>query len=528
MQRTVRAQTWTATIMCLIAVFSVVQTSGPFSSLVFADNILSIQLSLAQGNNEPTSATGTVEINLENGDVEIELEDATPDSIYTSAFVSYSSSIALGALTTGGEGDGKLDAHLSPGAYVGYFALTRLEALQLSSADVSFTIGATVSTLVTTTSTSSQTTITETGSTTETQSGTTTSETETSNIVTGAGTLQIEFQVEPAFKSIAASSFAKFNIRIRPTVTASILLVARGVPDHSVAIFTPNMGVADPQFHSTMTIVTSADTKPGLYGITVLALVNGHEFNAQVALEVTGSTITNQTTSTISISAGPALSLNLFSDKRHYEPNATVSFQGHVTDETGNAVADAMVSMQVDGPTGAEIVFVTSLETDAAGVFRVSFRLPSNATIGTYTAFASATKSGYDGATSHTTFVVGSSSTPSVIIRVVYAGDSAGNPSGVFSAGQTVVIWVTVENIGPTFQGVVWVQIRNPNGIPISIQFRISSLNSGETVKDGFGFTFLSKPTPGVYTVNALVSDKMISQGGTFLASAETQFAVTG
>jgi hypothetical protein len=31
---------------------------------------------------------------------------------------------------------------------------------------------------------------------------------------------------------------------------------------------------------------------------------------------------------------------------------------------------------------------------------------------------------------------------------------------------------------------------------------------------------------PGIYAANALVSDKLISQGGTFFASANAQFAV--
>jgi hypothetical protein len=75
---------------------------------------------------------------------------------------------------------------------------------------------------------------------------------------------------------------------------------------------------------------------------------------------------------------------------------------------------------------------------------------------------------------------------------------------------------------------VVWIQVRNPNGVPTQIQIQISKLDAGETIKDGVGFTMLGNPTIGVYTVNALVSNKLISQGGTFLASADTQFALTG
>ena len=108
----------------------------------------------------------------------------------------------------------------------------------------------------------------------------------------------------------------------------------------------------------------------------------------------------------------------------------------------------------------------------------------------------------------------------------MYAGDSAGNPSATFNAGQTIWIWVVIQNIGTTFQGVVWIQVRDPTGVPVQIQIHIAKLDAGETTKDGLGFTLPGNSATGVYTVNALVSDKLISQGGTFLANADTQFAL--
>jgi hypothetical protein len=141
--------------------------------------------------------------------------------------------------------------------------------------------------------------------------------------------------------------------------------------------------------------------------------------------------------------------------------------------------------------------------------------------------FATANQVGYFSIASRATFVVGASTTPSVSISAVYAGDSSGNPVPTVSAGQTVWIWVVVNNNGATFQGVVWVQVHDPNGVPIQIAIHIETLTSGETIKDGLGFTLPSNATHGVYRVDALVSDKLISQGGTFLADAQTQFALT-
>jgi hypothetical protein len=58
----------------------------------------------------------------------------------------------------------------------------------------------------------------------------------------------------------------------------------------------------------------------------------------------------------------------------------------------------------------------------------------------------------------------------------------------------------------------------------VQIQIHIANLDAGQTIKDGLGFTITGHAAIGVYTVNALVSDKLISQGGTFLANADTQF----
>jgi len=458
---------------------------------------------------EPGSATGTIAIDLSSGQLQAELNGSSPSSVYVFAFLSSSQTLQLGMLTTDLQGRGTLEASLSPGNYDGRFEVASLGTLQFISEEASFTIASTVTV-----------TATETNSTTETSTATETQTTSTS------ATMQIEFQIEPAFRSIAAGAFAKFNIRVdRHGGTSNVLLVARGIPDNSVAIFTPNIGLANPTFHSTLTIVTAINTRPGTYAIVVSAVVDGQKYDAEVGLGIEASA-TSHTTTVIPPVA--SLSLTIGTDQHHYEQNATVTVEGHVRDNSGGAVAESSVSVQVDGPTGTEIVFVSTIRTDSAGLFHLEFTLSANATVGTYTVFASASKEGYASATTHTTFVVGVSSTPSVVIREVYVTDTAGSRSAVFTLGQTVVVWVVVENSGAAFEGVIWVQIRDPNGVPLAIQFHVSTLETGETVKEGFGFTLLTAPVLGLYTANALVSDKLISQGGTFFASADTQFALTG
>jgi hypothetical protein len=326
---------------------------------------------------------------------------------------------------------------------------------------------------------------------------------------------------------------AKFALNIVDNSSADVSLVARGVPPDSVAIFTPNVGVANPDFNSSLTIVTSADTPQGNYVLTAVAIVNGAEYTNELSLQILPSASVTVSTNSTSNTArnttlGTTLSMTINTDQSQYQPNSTVNVQGQVTDSTGNAAADATVALQVDTPTGTELLHTNNIRTDSAGTFQAQVALGSGTPTGTYTVFASASKPGYSSITTRTAFVVGTSTTPSVIIKAVYAGDSAGNPTSTFTSGQTIWIWVVIENIGTTFQGVVWIQARDPNGVPVQIRTHIAQLGAGQTVKDGLEFSLPENATIGVYTVNALVSDKLISQGGTFLASSETQFALTG
>lgn len=499
-------------MLCVVAALSAAQTSGMMSRFVSADNTITIQLLRAATSTESLSAIGTAEINPDNGHLKLELHHATSDSIYTALFVSTSANLQVGVFTTDAGGEGNVQATMGSGAYVGIFQVTRLALTQFESAATTFTIRATASASASASATLS------TGSTAESQNTTPTNSSEL-----------FVFKVEPASKSISAGEFAKFKIHITQNTTAKIFLVARDVPPGSFAIFTPMVGVANPEFNSTLTILTSANTPAGIYAVTIVAFVNEQEFTSEVALQVStpSATTTNQNaTTTISVAA--SLSLIISTNQSQYSPNATVIIRGHVTDNKGGATADANVSIQVDSPTGEEVFFAGNVQSDAAGAFHTQFTLPVNATLGTYTVFTSATKAGFSSVTARMTFVVGSSTTPSVVISTVYAGDSAGNPQSTFSVGQTIWIWVVVENSGSTFQGVIWVQVQDPKGVPVEIRINIANLHAGETVKEGIGFTLQGNPTLGVYRVDTLVSDKLISQGGTFLANAQAQFALTG
>jgi len=335
--------------------------------------------------------------------------------------------------------------------------------------------------------------------------------------------MQSVLQISPATQSIAAGSYARFSIFVNGTGISNVLLAAQGAPVNSNVIFSPETGVANPQFRSTLSIVTSAETPAGSYDLTVIAILQGQEYSAHVTLGL--SSIGTSQTGTFTSSG--SLTLGVDTDLRSYEPNSTVTVRGKLTDAAGDGVPGASVSIQVDDPTGVQLVFMNNLTTDAAGVYDAEVKLGANAASGTYTIFVSSSKPGYASTTTHTTFVVGSSSTPSVVISQVYITDTNGNPTGVFSVGQTLQIWVTVQNTGAQFQGIIWVQILDPDGTPESIQLQNSTLATGASVKVEFNYVTSSSLPLGIYTANAFVSDKLISQGGTFLASAKAQFALT-
>ncbi|MGP8128171.1 MAG: hypothetical protein ACLP9D_10240, partial [Candidatus Bathyarchaeia archaeon] len=259
MSITTRSRNNTALLLLLLAAVSALQTSGAITN-VSADNTLTIQLTRASLSTDPLSGSGTVQINLNTGQLTVELNQATPDSVYTSLFVSPSPSttLLLGSLDTDLGGSGSVQANLSGGSYSGVFEVTRLSVVQYSSTTATFTTGTSGSTSTSVNATSTQT------STQTPQSG---------NTFSANNTNSFTFQIQPSSNTITAGAFAKFDIRIAGNSTADVFLVARAVPPDSVAIFTPNVGVATPDFSSSLTIVTSADTPAGNYAVTAVAII---------------------------------------------------------------------------------------------------------------------------------------------------------------------------------------------------------------------------------------------------------------
>ena len=254
----------------------------------------------------------------------------------------------------------------------------------------------------------------------------------------------------------------------------------------------------------------------------VLFLVGGQELSSDVSLQIASTT--PQANNSLNVPLSSSLSVRVETDQSYYKPNETVNVRGVVMDSTGSALSGADLSVQVKEPAGSELVLLTGITTDTAGVFQTYLTIPINVTSGAYTVFAAASKSGYAGATTHTNLVIDSSSSSSVMIIQLYSTDATNKTSAIFSTGQTLLIWVVLQNIGAPIQGGIWIQILDPRGTPASIQLQISTLATSGVVKVAFGFSPAANSAQGIYSTDALVSDKLISQGGTFLANANAQF----
>jgi len=131
--------------------------------------------------------------------------------------------------------------------------------------------------------------------------------------------------------------------------------------------------------------------------------------------------------------------------------------------------------------------------------------------------------------------------TAAVNIQIVgvYTTNSTGYNMTTFKRGQTVIAWVAVRNLGldvdlSPLGPITWVEVTDPRNAPFTVQFHIGVLlgggritRAGFNVRLDYGPGLTDIPT-GTYKVSGFVSDKMISQGGSFFApQVSTTFEVS-
>ncbi len=310
-----------------------------------------------------------------------------------------------------------------------------------------------------------------------------------------------------------------------------IELHVKGLPDSSEAIFTPDEGVPDPVFTSILRVEVSLSTPPGAYTLTIVAVGEGEngedgEDGGDTFLKATTMLVVQGEVFTTIQRVQNRLQVTLMTSQENYQKGAEVDILGHVGVRLGESTADATVSIAVVNPKGQEI-HVRSMKTDQVGRFSDNFTLSQTAEEGTYVVYVTAGLSPYKDGLGRTTFTVGSSDVPSVLVTNITVTLVDGTTPVEFYAGQTVVVWVAVNNSGADLEnGMVWVEIIDSNNVPVAVVAVIVTIHHGEQVTAGLQIALRSDAPTGIYVVRALVSDGLITKGGKFLDSEEIGFVV--
>ncbi len=102
--------------------------------------------------------------------------------------------------------------------------------------------------------------------------------------------------------------------------------------------------------------------------------------------------------------ATPSLSVSMVTSQTSYARGTTATITVHVTDQSGNPVSSASVSISVKNTNGSTTTHSGS--TNGSGTLSYNYTIGKHSQLGTYTVTAKATKSGYISGSATTTFTV--------------------------------------------------------------------------------------------------------------------------
>jgi len=103
--------------------------------------------------------------------------------------------------------------------------------------------------------------------------------------------------------------------------------------------------------------------------------------------------------------AAGQLTVTLSTDKQIYEAGQLITITGQVLDTNLQAVALASLSIQVNDPN-AKTIHIASIISSVDGSFTDQFTIPVGSSNGSYTVFATASKTGYTDANSQIVYAV--------------------------------------------------------------------------------------------------------------------------
>jgi hypothetical protein len=337
------------------------------------------------------------------------------------------------------------------------------------------------------------------------------------------------------------SKNATYAVRVMalPGFSGEVELDIKGLPEESEHVFSREEGVPNPVFQSVLRVEVGRSTPPGQYLLTIIATSEGdgehHEGDNHIeADDRSEGGITHEATVILIVDGQPTTTDGHFEKRLEvrvatnadYLKGPNVDVFGKVYLRHGDSISGAMVSIEVLDPSG-QTMHVASTNTNNAGHFSDVFTLPPNAMEGLYTVYVTAGFAPYKDAVAKTTFTVGGSDAPSILITSVTVTKTDDTIPSEFLAGETVVVWVTISNTGGDLQNAtIWVEIIDSNNVPISVVVVIATIHHGEQVKTGLQVVLGSDSPTGIYDVKSLVSNGEISKGGKFLDSEKTSFAV--
>jgi len=145
----------------------------------------------------------------------------------------------------------------------------------------------------------------------------------------------------------------------------------------------------------------NCNTVSGTCSVTFSSTMPG---TATITASASGYT-SAQTTVTVTSASNPSLSVSVTTDRGTYKKGQFVRVTVTVT-SSGVAVSGATVELTVYYPSGAPAPSVPSQTTDSSGKARFTYLVGPLAPSGTYTATATASKTGYTSGTGSTTFRV--------------------------------------------------------------------------------------------------------------------------
>ncbi|MGQ9543187.1 MAG: MG2 domain-containing protein [Candidatus Bathyarchaeia archaeon] len=347
------------------------------------------------------------------------------------------------------------------------------------------------------------------------------SDRETSRLMNA--TLNVEMKVrfileaKPSVQIVGLGGSTTYSLSLRltePYGAVHVRLSVSGLPRNTTYTISPESVTLTNTtlLNSTLTVGATIFASTGNYPIQLTATDTDQGLNSTVKV--------------VLVISGASFTVEAAAEKPTYKQGEKVTLYGAVRYLENLPVQGGSVSIQVLSPSGTT-VHVASTVTDMSGQYYDNFTLPKQAEVGTYNIYVTVSLPGYQESQGQATFTVGESQTPSITISSIYLTDTAGYNRSSFSSGETVIVRVVVHNGGAELKnGIIWVEVDDPEGVPVSVTFVELTISRGGRVTLGVSTTLSGGTVTGYYFANSYVSDRMIAQGGKFLASAKTVFQV--